>query len=95
METLGLINTYTCPTCGWRAVTVNRADGVTPMFIRCEGVKCDRNDLPGATSAMYRVPQTLAPTHEWYRPDDAELIEKPWARRHVSMGGLLLRSIAP
>jgi hypothetical protein len=93
MEPANMINTYTCPECGWQIVTITRVEGVTPAFIRCEGRRCDVNTLPGAISAMYCVNQSLTPTHEWYRPDANELVEKPWALEHVTMGGLLLRKI--
>lgn len=96
------INVYTCPACGWRAVTVNLVAGTTPMFIQCEGsFDCARKfqgnrDYPGAVSAMYRVPQDLEPTHEWYKPTEAEIVSHraaaiPAIRQHVELGGLLLR----
>ena len=94
MEQGNAINVYRCPMCHWQAVTINRVEGVTPMFIRCESKTCaSRNDLPGCFSAMYRVSQQLEPTHEWYRPEEEELLEKPWARAHVEAGGLMLRRI--
>jgi DNA-directed RNA polymerase subunit RPC12/RpoP len=94
------INVYRCPDCGWRIVTRNRDEGVTPMFIRCEGSKCDAGEFPKATSAMYRVDQSLPPTHEWFKPTKAE-VEARWptadGRRsvwgHVQQGGLILQPL--
>lgn len=94
MEKKKAVNVYVCPSCGWRAITVNLVDGVTPFFIRCEGARrCDADRFPSATSAMYRVDQSLTPTHEWYRPDEQELNAKPYMREHVEQGGLALRKI--
>ena len=91
----GKINTYTCPTCGHRIITIDRDEGVTPMFVRCEGpLRCDRDTLPGATSSMYRVAQTLTPTHEWYRPSVKEMRGlSPSMIHHIRQGGLLIRPI--
>lgn len=86
------INIYTCQTCGWKMITINRAEGVTPAFVSCEN-GCDPESFPTCISSMYRVPQTLTPTYEWYRPSDEEMKDKPHAVEHVRMGGLLLRKI--
>lgn len=97
-EPANAINVYTCPRCGWRMVTINRVEGTTPMFIRCgSDKKCDDTTFPGAVSAIYRVRQTLTPTHEWYRPTTAterKKLRDPNIRQHVALGGLLLRRIS-
>lgn len=97
-EEKGAINIYTCPSCGWRAITRNRDDGTTPFMIACEGKDCEADPrVGGCTSAFYRVDQTLEPTHEWYRPLSAgerKAMKDPALRDHVRMGGLLLRKIA-
>lgn len=96
-EAKNAINEYRCPTCNWKAITKTLVDGVTPMFIRCEGPKlCDRNTLPAAVSMMYRVNQAQQPTHEWYRPEGEELEKAvPSVKDHVEAGGLLLRRLTP
>lgn len=95
-EAKNAINEYRCPLCGWKAITKTLEDGVTPMFIRCEGKRCDRNTLPAAASMMYRVNQAQQPTHEWYRPDAKELEgSTDGVREHVSQGGLMLRKLTP
>ena len=97
-ERAGEINVYVCEKCGWKAITRNRDDGVTPMFIRCEGEHCDKETFPGAHSLMYQVDQTLEPTHEWYWPRTAGERKKVTTQAmwsHVNQGGLLLRKLVP
>lgn len=90
----GQVNVYICRPCGWRRVTTDVDEGVTPMFIGCDG--CGKL----AASNMYRVGPGREPTHEWYSPGVAE--RKRMAktvrglstlRHHVDDGGLLLREI--
>lgn len=76
MKMQGKKNRYTCPKCGWSIVTVDRDEGVTPMFIRCEGKQCDAGTFPAAASSCYRVDQALVPSHEWYRPTEEQLLER-------------------
>lgn len=74
------------PACDHFIITVDRAEGVTPFMVKCGN--CGRM----AFSKMYRIAVDIAPTHEWYRPDEtAELPEG--TREHVARGGLLLRPI--
>lgn len=84
----GKVNLYQCEKSHCVTITVDREPGVTPFMIRCpfcrEGI---------ARSSLYRVPQNLFPTHEWYRPGDIEEVEQ-MSREHVLNGGLLLRKIA-
>ena len=85
------LNAYTCELCGFSIVTVDHAAGVTPAFIPCQVTP----DCPGwMHSARYRVAQDLPPTHEWYRPDPAEIATlSPARQEHVRLGGLLLRPL--
>jgi hypothetical protein len=90
----GKKNVYLCRVCGWKRITIDVDEGVTPMFIKCRC--CEKL----ATSSMHDVDQTLEPTHEWYSPGGAE--RKRMAktvrglstlRHHVEHGGLLQREI--
>lgn len=89
MEKKGMINYYTCETCGKSIVTVNAADGVTPAFIGCR-FGCDAM----MHSHWYHVPQHTNPLtknqYEWYKPEDLTAL-RPEEREHVELGGLLLR----
>lgn len=87
MEAYGKINVYTCSK-GHKNVTVNGAEGVTPMIISCREKDCGRN----AQSAWYNCPQNLTPTLEWYRPPASKKLNREEAD-HVIRGGLLLRKI--
>ena len=89
----GKINAYTCETCARKTVTIDRDEGVTPFMIDCSycaGI---------AQSAFYRVPQNLTPTHEWYKPDEAELnkmkihSELKQTVEHIERGGLVKHKI--
>lgn len=79
-------------------VTIDREPGVTPFMTVCErcraaGVKGQAGmSAPVMLSSMYRVPQDLHPTHEWYRPDTLEGLSAG-VLEHVRNGGLLLRPI--
>lgn len=104
---VGRENVYTCEVCGAQLVTVDRDPGTTPFMVTCGDYNaggCGGH----MTSAFYpngpRPPHISAPTHEWYRPNDAELTAEcakhkhrpgvPTAiREHVTRGGLLLRPI--
>jgi hypothetical protein len=80
------INTYTCKTCRNHIVTEDVNVGTTPMMLACRATPgCSGSMLSG----MYKVDQTLVPTHEWYKP--AKLPKEPGMREHVKMGGLMLR----
>lgn len=87
MEAAGAINVYQCATCGHKTVTVNLAEGVTPMFINCRSEQFCKGV---AHSKMYRVPQDLTPTHEWYRPSRIEAKQLN-GLDHWAGGGLWLR----
>jgi hypothetical protein len=92
----GQKNTYTCRGCGFRIVTIDVDEGVTPMMLGCRsGTKCRGTMM----SSMYRPPDPEAPpTHEWYKPAPAEMVAKLLSREwghgtaaHVAQGGLMLR----
>lgn len=87
----GRKNIYTCRTCRGHIVTRDADEGVTPFMLACRAT-------PGCQglmhSSMYRVfDGTMAASHEWYKPDVAQVME-PGTRRHVEKGGLVLRPIA-
>lgn len=93
MEEKNKVNTYTCQANNQHVtVTVNRDEGVTPMFIDCP--TCNHR----AVSGFYRCDQGLIPTHEWYKPTLAEIKRAKRKHQrayidHVNMGGLLMRPI--
>lgn len=89
----GQINVYTCQTCHQRLVTVDRDDGVTPMFLGCtSGNRCEYPMI----SAGYQCDQTEPPTHEWYRPSLKNARRRgPSMLEHVKLGGLDIRPIKP
>lgn len=88
---IGRKNVYTCRDCGGQIVTVDSDDGVTPFGLLCRmGGTC----LGIMRSSCYQVDQTLAPTHEWFRPSLKNARRKgPAMLDHVKQGGLDLRPI--
>lgn len=103
----GEINVYTCDK-NHATVTIDRSEGVTSFIIGCP--QCEAagitpeygNHDAEAYSAMYRVPQSLTPTHEFYKPTGEELkdLKADMAHHsfmnlmeHVDQGGLLFRKI--
>ena len=84
------INIYQCQACNHSIVTRDTDNGTTPMFLGCVMMKCQGK----MASRMYRVPQDLKPSHEWYRPSYRAFQKLPenW-KPHVEMGGLLFREI--
>ena len=96
----GKKNVYECPK-GHTTVTVDRAQGVTSFIIACPECECEGENTE-ATSRMYRVPQTLIPSHEWYKPTEQDLRDLKADLNsysfddlmdHVNQGGLLFRKI--
>ena len=84
----GKKNIYTCDTCHGHIVTIDLEDGVTPFMIGCRATERCKGMMK---SSMYRVfDQTMAATHEWYKPGSAENLDYD-TRKHVEQGGLLLR----
>ena len=105
MEAAGRRNMYRCEQCRRVVFTVNRDEGVTPMFLMCGGVAvpdCDeiRRGVPRAklVSAMYDLPgwaKERPADFEWYKPTWEELQEKGAGEdeiEHWRMGGLTLRA---
>lgn len=92
------VNVYRCAV-GHQVKTIDRAKGVTPMFIICPS--CNDSRTPQmASSNFYRdsAPQ-IEPTHEWYRPTLEECYKMDqdktkWGLlEHILKGGLELRQI--
>lgn len=82
------VNVYVCETCGHKMVTRDCDLGVTPFMTHCRLGDCEG----WAQSRMYRVPQDLSPSHEWYRPSREEFDALDDATKiHCGNGGLLLR----
>lgn len=96
MSFLGRTNAYVCDQCGRYTVTIDRDEGVTPMFLACRATpECTGR----AVSLGYpegTVPDHIgAPAFEWYRPAERELRDLDAATfEHVARGGLLLRPIS-
>jgi len=90
---MSAINTYTCPECGHRAVTVDVDEGTTPMIVPCRVLS--ETDCEGAgVSAWYRVPDGLTPEFEWYRPSKEEIAAaSDYEQDHYELGGLALRRV--
>ena len=102
-------NAYWCDSCHGYIVTIDRDEGVTPMFLACrvKGEPTDpRNDCEGMSrSMMYPAepwPETdgyghaipTEPTWEWYAPGADEANALDRGTfEHVQKGGLLLRKI--
>ena len=84
----GSINTYKCLRCGNVIVTVDRVDGVTPMYTKCQVKGCGGHAL----SAFYDVDQTLQPGYEWYLPKKLNGLSMA-TREHIGKGGLIMRAI--
>ena len=94
----GRVNAYKCDSCGRYTVTIDRDEGVTPMFLACradgtEDFKCNGR----AVSLGYPqgpTPDWAVPAWEWYKPSRIEMHGlSPEMRDHVQRGGLMLRKI--
>lgn len=82
------VNIYVCEECGHRMVTRDVDKGVTPFLTACPREACKG----WAQSSMYRVPQDISPSHEWYRPTREEFDALDNAsKQYCGNGGLLLR----
>lgn len=81
-------NSYYCNVCHNVTITVDVANGVTPMFIDCLATP----DCKGmAASAGYpRTKAETKPSWEWYKPAKLRGLS-PSEIDHVELGGLLLR----
>jgi hypothetical protein len=92
------LNAYRCDDCGRYTVTIDRDEGVTPMFLGCRADGTEDYACGGrAVSLGYPKgprPSWAVPAWEWYKPDAAELARmSPEMRDHVQRGGLALRKI--
>lgn len=103
----GRKNAYYCEVCGGYVCTVDRDEGVTPMFLACRAKGDDpRNRCWGTSKSMmypaepwpekdgFGTAIPTEPTWEWYAPgtDEANALDRG-AFEHVQKGGLLLRKI--
>lgn len=100
-------NAYYCNTCGGYIVTIDRDDGVTPVFLLCrapreDGVEPCRGtmrsmmypDEPWPASDGFDNPIPTEPTWEWFKPTlRAARRGGPEMLDHVQKGGLELRKI--
>ncbi len=90
------INAYVCKECKGLTVTIEKVEGITPMFLGCRasGKEYDCNSM--AVSMMYPpasiVIKLPKPKWEWYKPDSLKRLDVETAD-HVQKGGLLLRKI--
>jgi len=93
----GKKNIYICNE-GHKTVTVDRDKGTTAFLIACPECPPPKT----ARSSMYRVDQSLEPTHEWYNPTEEDLrdLKSDMAleiftniKAYVERGGLLFRPI--
>lgn len=93
MSFQGKKNIYVCQLCFGHIVTVDTDHGTTPFMIECKVTDGCRGLME---SSFYRVfDQRIKPSHEWYKPEAAEVAEKSvHIKQHVEMGGLLLREVA-
>lgn len=106
---VGEKNAYFCDDCHGYIVTVDRDEGVTPMFLACrvKGEPTDpENDCEGTSRSMMYPgepwpeedglghPIPTEPTWEWYTPEAEEILTLDVESvDHVRKGGLLLRQI--
>lgn len=84
---LNRINVYTCPY-GHQTITIDRADGITPLNFRCKKHGCQEF----AASSWYMVDQRQKPEYEWYKPGSMVGLSEAEIE-HVQKGGLLIRKI--
>ena len=90
-ERAGEVNVYDCQGCRNVIVTRNVHDGTTPFMLACRATP---NCSGRMVSRGYRVPQDLAPTHEWFRPARLKGYSRDM-KAHIRMGGLVLRRAVP
>lgn len=91
MNLQGRKNIYICSK-GDKTITVDKDQGVTPMFIECRAG--DEVCKERASSSFYQVDQSVSPDWEWYKPDAEEMAKLDGhTLDHVKQGGLLIRKI--
>ena len=93
------LNAYRCDDCGRYTVTIDRDEGVTPMFLGCRADGTEGGCKGRAVSLGYPKgprPSWAVPAWEWYKPGPIEMRGmSPEMRDHVQRGGLALRRIEP
>lgn len=82
---------YVCQTCGYKIVTIDVDEGVTPFMIECKRENCNGDMY----SSFYKVNPFLEPTYEWYKPkiEDYSEEDRELMRDHIENGGLDIRRI--
>lgn len=87
------LNLYVCMECRKSICTIDRDEGVTPMFLNCRAT-------PGCRGTMHsagypeEMPEYSLPTWEWYRPDEKVILRMtPEMQEHIRSGGLDLRQV--
>ena len=99
-------NAYYCETCAGYIVTIDRDDGVTPMFLACRAPRITGDKCPGTMRSMMYPEEPwpekdgfgkaipTEPTWEWFKPSFKNARRKgPGFLDHALMGGLELREI--
>lgn len=84
--------TYICPD-GHKTIVVQKDKGIAPLYISCVhtpriGQPCGRK----SARVLYQWSSDMVPSHELYRPKNPAGLSIA-NRKHVKMGGLLLRKI--
>lgn len=86
------IHVYTCPF-GHTMVTVEIAEGSTPMLMTCRQNHVDGKQCTAATQInLQKSYAGLIPEFEWYKPVELRGLSRQ-EKDHVREGGLLLRKI--
>lgn len=81
----GQKNKYTCDVCGASIVTIDKNEGVTPMFIQCSGIW----GCPGKMVSSMYMNVSGEPTFEWRNPTPEEYRKLSHAMKmHIDRGGL-------
>ena len=85
----GVVNRYTCETCGSWLVTTDVDEGTTPFL-----TSCIHRDCRGLMrSEGYNVGSKLLTIHEaWYRPASLSEVDAKY-HEHLKMGGLIRRPL--
>jgi hypothetical protein len=98
----GKKNAYYCEDCKGYIVTIDRDEGVTPMFLACRtGRSCKGSmrsmmypDEPWPAVDGFGNPIPTEPTWEWYRPDSNKVRKMSRdMKEHIAKGGLDLGRI--
>lgn len=90
MSLITPINMYTCDTCHGAIVTIDRAEGVTPMLLACRASETCKGMMHSHWYA--HSVQNYKPNYEWYRPAKLDEFDEGM-KDHIQSGGLVLRKI--